>query len=301
MYDVLSVTAKRGQRPAFSLAEILVTLTILGIVGAIFTRILLSQGRFADQQNALRGARMVSRQAMNVLEAEIRMVQDSGGIDSATTDGRTIRVLVPYRFGLNCGVSGGRSVVSMLPVDSLSLAQARYAGFAWRSHTGTYTTVFRASALDDPITAGDPAQCTGSGASQAQIRTLSLNGRAGAVLSVTSQPTAPKGQAVFFFQRITYTFKTSTAFPSQLGLFRTAQGGAIDEIMAPFDTTARFRYFRRGAGNTSFVSVAAPPALALIRGIDIEFAGQSGYIPIGKVSPSKSTVRASIFFRNVRY
>ena len=147
MYDVLSVTAKRGQRPAFSLAEILVTLTILGIVGAIFTRILLSQGRFADQQNALRGARMVSRQAMNILESELRMVQDSGGIDSASTDGRTIRALVPFRFGLNCGVSGANTVVSMLPVDSLTLAQAKYAGFAWRNQLGVYQTVVPAAPL----------------------------------------------------------------------------------------------------------------------------------------------------------
>lgn len=294
MHHVLT-SSRRG----FTIVELVVAFTILALLGVLFTRVLMSQGRFTDQQNALRGARMVSRQAMNILESEIRMVQDSGGIDSASTDGKTIRVLAPYRFGLNCGVSGTATVVSMLPVDSLSLAQAKYAGFAYRTSGGIYRTIFPTAPLgaDSPSTSADPAQCTGALANQAQIKTLTLNGRAGAILDLKpSQAAAPKGQAVFFFQRITYTFKTSTAFPGQYGLFRTVQGGSNEEIMAPFDSSARFKYWTRGATS----SVSAPPALALIRGVDVVFAAKSTYTPEGKSAPSKSTVVASIFFKNVR-
>ncbi|MEX2179324.1 MAG: type II secretion system protein [Gemmatimonadaceae bacterium] len=289
----------RVTRLAFTLVEILVALSIVGIMGAMFTRMVLSQSRFTDQQNALRGARMVSRQAMHILESELRMVQDSGGIDLASDDGKTIRVLAPYRFGLNCGVADGRTIVSMLPVDSMTLAQATYAGFAWRSHGGRYTTVFPASPLgaDAPVVMADDAQCTGAGASQAQIQTLTLNGRAGAVLALTPpQPAAPMGQAVFLFQRITYTFRASTAHPGAVGLYRTVDGGASEELMAPFDAAARFKYWTRGATS----SVSAPPALGLIRGVDVVFAGRSSYTPVGRSSPSQSTVVASIFFRNVR-
>ena len=287
------------RRRGFTLTELLVAMTIFAILGALFTRALLTQGRFADQQNAARTSRMVARQGMNILESEIRMVQDSGGIDSASTNGKTIRVLVPYRFGLNCGVFGGKTVVSMLPTDSLTLAQARYAGFAWRSQLGRYTTVLPAAPLaaDAPATAATPAQCTGSGAGQAQIATLTLNGRTGAVLDITpAQASAPKGQPVFFFQRITYTFAASTLFPGQVGLYRTVQGGSAEEIMAPFDTLARFKYWTQSAS----ASVAAPPALALIRGVDVVFSAQSSYTPMGKTAPTRSTVVASIFFRNVR-
>jgi prepilin-type N-terminal cleavage/methylation domain-containing protein len=294
-----STPRPRASRPAFSLVEVLVALTILAIIGAIFTRILISQGRFTDQQNAQRGARTVSRQALNILESELRMVQDSGGIDSASTDGKTIRVLAPYRFGLNCGVSKGRQVASMLPVDSLTLAQAKYRGFAWRNNAGVYTTVFPNQPLgnDSPEVSGDVTQCTGSKGNEAQIKTLSINKRAGSILDLRPpQGSAPQGQTIYFFQRITYTFKTSTAFPGEYGLFRTVEGAAAEELMAPFDSTARFKYWTRGAA----ASVSAPPALGLIRGVDVVFAARSQYTPMGKTAPSKSTVVASIFFKNVR-
>jgi hypothetical protein len=289
---------RRRRRSGFSLAELIVAFTLLALLGATFARIMTSQGRFADQQNALRHARTVTRQGMNILLSEARMVQDSGGVDSASTDGKAIRLIVPYRFGLNCGVSGGKNVLSMLPVDSLMVAQAVYAGWAYRSAAGVYSVVTPAAPLgvDAPAASADAAQCTGSGSGQAQFRTLTLGARTGTVLDVPTVGAAPKGQAVFFYQRITYQFKTSTAFPGWNGLFRSVQGGPTDELVAPFDTSARFKYWTAGA----VASVATPPALALIRGVDIVFAGRSGYTAMGKTAPSMSTVVTSIFFKNVR-
>jgi prepilin-type N-terminal cleavage/methylation domain-containing protein len=296
---IVTPAGRHRSQPAFTIVEILVVLTILAIIGALLVRVMLSQGRFTDQQNALRGARMVSRQALNILESEIRMVQDSGGIDSASTDGKTIRLFVPYRFGLNCGVFFGKTFASMLPIDSLAAAQAKYAGFAWRDHVGIYHHILPPAPLGaDSIRAWPNAsECSGSGAGQAQLKTLTINGRSGQVFELRpAQAAAPKGQAVFVFQRLTYTFMASTAFPGQFGLFRTVQGGGSEEIMAPFDSTARFKYWTRSAT----ASVSAPPALPLIRGIDIVFAGRSSYTPMGKSAPAKSTVVATIFFKNVR-
>ena len=289
------LTRRRG----FSLAELMVAMTIVGILGAIFTRIIVSQGRFTDQQNAIRGARSVSRAAMNILSSEIRMVQDSGGIDSASTDGKAVRLLVPYRFGINCGVLGAKNVVSMLPIDSLTLAQAVYAGYAWRSPQGAYTVVTPGAPLgvDAPAAAGTPSKCTGSGSGEAQVRTLSMSGRSGQVLDISpTAPSALQGQIVFFYQRIIYKFAASTAFPGKIGLWRVVQGGATDVLMAPFDTSARFKYWTSGAT----ASVSAPPALPLIRGLDVVLNAQSRYTPQGRSSPSKSNVVASLFFRNVR-
>ena len=286
-------------RRGFSLAELMVSMTIIGILGAIFTKIIVSQSRFTDQQNAMRGARTVARQSMNILTSEIRMVQDSGGIDSASTDGKVVRLLVPYRFGINCGTFSGKNVVSMLPVDSLTLAQAVYAGYAWRSPQGPYTVVVPTAptGADAPVTASDASKCTGSGTGEARVRTLSISGRSGQVLDITpAASSALQGQIVFFYQRIIYKFAASTAFPGKIGLWRIVQNGATDELMAPFDTSARFKYWTSGAT----ASVSAPPALPLIRGLDVVLAAQSRYTAVGKKAPSKSTVVASLFFRNVR-
>jgi prepilin-type N-terminal cleavage/methylation domain-containing protein len=291
-----------ARRAGFSLAELIVAMVLLGILGAAFTRIMVTQGRFSDQQNALRSARTVSRQGMNILLSEARMVQDSNGVDSASADGKTIRFFVPYRFGINCGVSGTKNVVSMLPVDSATVAQAVYAGWAYRNNNGRYNRPSVAAPLgaDAPTTAASPAQCTGSGAGQAQIKTLTLNGRAGSVLDITpmtATTAAPMGEPVYFYQKVTYSFLPSTAFPGSNGLYRSVMGGSTEELAAPFDTSARFKYWTSGAA----ASVSAPPAnLDLITGVDVVFVARSIYTPMGKTAPSKTTVVTSIFFKNVR-
>src|SRR5205823_11952861 len=117
------------------LNEVLIALVILGIIGAAFTKLLATQNRFFDQQTNKRAARGIARNSMNVLMSDLRMLQDSLGVDSISTDGRVIRVRVPYRFGLFCGNSGSVSTVSVLPIDSGTFATAAYAGWAYRSPT----------------------------------------------------------------------------------------------------------------------------------------------------------------------
>ena len=56
------------------------------------------------------------------------------------------------------------------------------------------------------------------------------------------------GWPVFLYQQITYRFQTSTAYPGRIGLFRKVRRSEpaapiVDEIVAPFDTSAKFRFF----------------------------------------------------------
>jgi type II secretory pathway pseudopilin PulG len=285
--------APRRRRPGFSLVELLVAFTLVAILGLMLTRFLLAQSRFTEHQHALREARMVSRHALNILESELRMVQDSGGLEIAAADGKTIRALVPYRFGLFCGTIGTKSVVSMLPVDSLMLAQAVFAGYAWRSQAGAYTNVFTTA----PTTSTSSTQCTGSSSGQAGIRTFSLSGRSGTVMDVSTAATAATiGQPVYFFQRVTYEFKASTRMPGTYGLYRTVEGGTSEELLALFDADARFKYWTANAT----ASVAAPPAIALIRGLDVVLSAQSATATRATGEAATSEVVATIFFRNVR-
>ena len=284
----------RRMRRGFSLVELLVAFTLVAILGVMLTQFLLAQSRFTEHQHALQEARMVSRNALNVLESELRMVQDSGGLEVASADGRTIQALVPYRFGLYCGTVGLKSVASLLPVDSLMAAQAVFAGYAWRSQSGEYNNVFTTTA---PVASASTTQCTGNGAAQAGISTLTLNGRAGMVADLSPAATAAViGQPLFLFQRVAYEFKASARIPGTYGLYRTVEGGTSEELLALFDSTARFKYWTSNAT----ASVAAPPDVALIRGVDVVLAARSSEVRRSTGSPATSEIVATIFFRNVR-
>ena len=107
------------RRRGFTLVEMLVTLVILGIIGGALVKLVTVQGRFSQTQMALRSARNVSRDAMNIMLTDLRMVQDSGGLVAASRDSVTVRI--PLAFGLVCSTSGG-TTVALLPADAARTA-----------------------------------------------------------------------------------------------------------------------------------------------------------------------------------
>jgi hypothetical protein len=238
---------------------------------------------------------------MNVLLSDLRMVQDRGGIESAAADGKTVVIKVPYRFGLVCGTNASTTTVSMLPTDSAAVGMAQYAGFAWRdSLTATYTVVTPSApnTADAPVVSGNPSVCTGNGGGQANLRTYSLNGRTGDILDLKADASsgAQVGSPVFMWQRITYTFASSNQFPGLLGLWRNVDGAAPEELLGPFDGSAAFRFFVSGADT----SVVSPPAVSTIVGLDLVLNAISSRVVSNDSSHSRSTVRTSVFFKNVR-
>jgi prepilin-type N-terminal cleavage/methylation domain-containing protein len=294
------LTMRRNRSRGFTLNEVLIAMLIVGIIGAAATKLLASQSRFFDHETNLRAARTISRSSTNVLLADLRMVQDSGGVDSVVADGKLIRILVPYRFGLVCGTAANVTTVSLLPSDSGTVALSVYTGFAWRTGTGRYTYVSPASptTTDIPTLAATPATCTGAGAGQAQIRTVSTGGRPGDLLDLRSAAPsgAPVGAPVFLWERITYSFRASGVYPNRLGLWRNVQGGANEELMAPFDTSARFKFYKAGEDT----SRTAPPPVSDIRGLDLVLTAISPRSTSRDSVASRSRLVTSVFFKNVR-
>jgi prepilin-type N-terminal cleavage/methylation domain-containing protein len=288
------------RRPGFSLAEVMIALVVLGVVAGGMTKVLLNQNRFFDKMQNLRAARSVARNSMNIMLNDLRMAQDSGSIDSVTNDGKLMRLLVPYRYGLVCGTSGSVTTVSMLPVDSGTVGTSVYIGFAYRDPTtGRYVNVFPNNPLttDIPAAAADATVCTGSGAGQAQIGTVSVSGRAGSILDLKA-PAASGATAlspVYLFQRVTYSFRSSGVYAGKLGLWRNVQGGTNEEIMAPFDDASMFRYYQ-ASDDTARTTV---PALSDIRGVDIILSAVSPRSQ-SNASTSPSKMVTSVFFKNVR-
>lgn len=292
--------ARRGM----TLAEVLIALVLIGIVGAMFTKMLVAQGRFFNTQYAQRSARSVARAPMNILLSELRMVQDQGGVADAQADGKRVRLKVPYRFGVVCGTAGGATVATMLPVDEA--LSATYAGWAWRAVDGSYTELV----ATDPLGAEAPKDVTGQAAEAtcmaARIHKPVINvagggTKEGRVFELRPAGAAPTISPVFLWQYVAYEFKSSGAYPGQIGLYRIEADGTEAakevELMAPFDTSARFKFFVQGQDNSQ---IDVPASLATIRGLDLVLNGAAGAPTTPGGAPAVNKLTTAVFFKNVR-
>jgi prepilin-type N-terminal cleavage/methylation domain-containing protein len=293
--------ARRGM----TLAEVLIALLLIGIVGAMFTKMLVAQGRFFNHQYGQRSARSVSRAPMNFLLSELRMVQDLRGVDDAAADGKRVRLKVPYRFGIVCNTAGDATVASMLPVDSA--VSASYGGWAWRAVDGSYTELVAtdplgADSLRDVTGLAGEATCTAARIHKPVVSTAGGGTITGRVLELRPpSAAAPTISPVYLWQYVAYEFKASTAYPGRVGLYRVQADGTPGaqelELMAPFDTSARFKFFVPGQ-DTSQVEV--PADLTTIRGMDLVLNGAAGGAASAGSTPAVNRVTTAVFFKNVR-
>ena len=124
----------------------------------------------------------------------------------------------------------------------------------------------------------------------------------GKVVLVT--PALPNGSGlgapVFLYSRVRYEFKASAAVPGKLGLYRTqiAPGGGetSEELVAPFASTAKWRFF---VVTNSNVAQDNPPAqLSNLRGLELHLDGTSEYITAGLASYESAPFTTAVFFKN---
>jgi prepilin-type N-terminal cleavage/methylation domain-containing protein len=275
--------ARRG----FTLIELLVALVLFGIVGALFTRLMTVQGRFFDRQGMGNAARNVSRASLNRVVSDFRMIEATGGVIAATSTSLTLNI--PFAIGVMCANANGGTVLSLLPVDSTTYANAGFYGYAWRNFiTGAYSYVNLAA-----DSTGNPAVCTGVGI------TMVPNGK-----TVLITPALPAngglGTPVFLYSKIRYEFKASTAVPGKLGLYRTTirPNGTqtSEELVAPFANTASWKFFAVNGG--SVAQVNPPGNLADLRGLELHLDGISENIAPGRVANETAPFTTAVFFKN---
>jgi prepilin-type N-terminal cleavage/methylation domain-containing protein len=282
-----TLRARRG----FTLIELIVGIVIFAIVGALFTRLLTVQGKFYDRQGMGNAARNVSRASLNRIVSDFRMIEATGGVIAASSTSLTIRI--PFAIGVVCGTSGVGTVVSLLPVDSTTYANAGFYGYAWRNFsTGAYAYVEN-PATEANADAPQTAVCTAK-----QITTVPK----GKVVFVT--PVAPAGAGlgapVFLYSRVKYEFKASVAVPGKLGLWRTniAPNGALatEELVAPFANTASWKFFTVNGGTVA--QAAAPGNLADMRGLELHLDGISETIAAGLTANEQAPFTTAVYFKN---
>lgn len=277
------MSARRG----FTLAELMVTMVIMGIVGIAVTKLFVSQSRFYDQETQLRRARFVSRTATNAALSDLRMVEGTGGVVSATSTRVTLRV--PYALGIACASNGAQTTLSLWPVDSTVYATAGFSGYAWRDSLGNYTYVETgASVVTDNV-----AVCTGANVGvlvQGQVEAVRPPLPAGIPAATLV------GTPIFLEQQVTYEFKNSVALPGRVALWRTiVQTGQTDELVAPFDTSAKFRFFVVGVDTAQS---AVPSPLNTMRGLELNLNSQSEHAPEGTAKPKQAQAVTAVFFNN---
>ncbi|MHB0962721.1 MAG: PulJ/GspJ family protein [Gemmatimonadaceae bacterium] len=269
--------ARRG----FSLIELLITLVLVAIIGVAAGRMLMSQTRFYSRLAGQKDARSVTRNARNIIQTELSMVEAGTGVVAASND--SVRVRMPYAWGVYCK----SDKMMMLPVDSAMYAMAVFAGYAIKDTTPagqfTYTT-----STTTP-SSGSATDCTDPPVSI----TAPTNG-----LYMQLSPSVPvattAGSPMFLYQEVTYKFAASGIVSGKRGLFRRVANGAAEELLAPFDTTAKFRFYSL----YDDVAQTAVPPLINIRGIELMLDAQSPTRTSGQANPETASIKTAIFFRN---
>jgi prepilin-type N-terminal cleavage/methylation domain-containing protein len=269
-------------RQGFSLAELLVGMVVAGIIAASVVQLMAVQSQFFNRQEGRSSARAVARSATNIMMADLRMLETSSGVVAAAANDITLRV--PYAFGIVCGSSGTATTVVLQPIDSVVAAEAGFSGYAALDVNGNYN--YAETGTSVTYVASPPALCTTNGIT-------SPGGRA-----VTVSPPAPGavvGSPFFLFQRVTYTFGNSVSMPGRIGLFRTIVGRNLtEELVAPFDATARFRFYVAG----STVPQDNPPAsLADLRGLELQLFARNERVT-SAAAEELAPLTTAVFFKN---
>ena len=296
--------SNRGRR-GFTIVEIITSLVIIAIIGIAMTKLIVGQTRAFQFDNGGRRARAAARSAMNILITDLRMTQDNGGVTYVDPANHRVDVRVPTVFGFACENSGTSVVVSMVPVDSFQRVSSKYGGYAYRdSTTGLYTYV--AAAFTDTIQAANVSRCHGGGVG-IFADTTGIAGRTGGVFIASALGVAlvPIGAPVFVWQTVSYEFKNSQIYPGRYGLYRTVRGRAntdttADELIAPFNTTARFYYYAQSPYATRDTALWTAPALNNIRGFKIYLPAESSDTMPTRNTPISAAVTTAVFFKNTR-
>ena len=278
------VRARRG----FTLAELLISMVMIGILGAALTRMVVKETRFSNRQVLQRNARAVSRGALNIMTSELRMAEQSsafaGGVPLPTATSFTVNV--PWAVGLRCTATA----VLIIPVDSVVAVMGRTRTVAVgvrQAANGNYLLQPNVTATP----AADVAACTGAGliATGANAMPQLQQWNLSAPLT-----TGGLGSPIMLYYRVTYSFANSTIVTGRTALWRQVTGEAAEELVYPFASTSTFGYY---TGLNRMPGVI-PADLTTVTGIQLNLLGQSERNAGGQAAPESANLSTAIFFRN---
>jgi prepilin-type N-terminal cleavage/methylation domain-containing protein len=102
------------RRPGFTLAEMLVAMVLLAIIGGVVMRVVTRQQRFYRGVSDVMDQRSQMRQAMSILANDLRQMSSAGGDILALSDS-AIDFQATIGHGIACNIQGGRTQVDLPP------------------------------------------------------------------------------------------------------------------------------------------------------------------------------------------
>lgn len=268
------------KRRGFTLAELLVVIVVMAVLGTALMQLMVNNSRFVSRQEAQLEARQTARAAFLVMSTELRMVTD-GGLLAADSDSVTVRV--PYVFGITCEESGGATIASLMPADSMEYASATADGVALLGSSGSYT--FPSGGITVASSTQTSACTTDS------IRTIA----GGRLVALSKTGIATPGTLFYLYETVTYRFGSSTTFPGRTALWRRAGSSAATEMLAPFNAASGFGFLV----GSRLTSQSTPPAqLSTVQGLELRLYAESVATPNGASTPSQFDLRTNVKFLN---
>lgn len=257
-------------------------MVVMAILGSALARILINNSRFVSRQDAMLSARESARAAMNTMLAELRGVSN-GGVIAVARD--SVRVRVPVAFGVLCRTVPPNTIASLMPYDSAMYAGAALEGVAWLDDLGNYNFVTGVISIT-----GSSSQTT---CDQDSIKVIP----GGQLVAISRPNLGQPGRLFYLYQTVTYRFGNSADMPGRRALWRRAGNAAAEEIVAPFDTAASFRFL---LGPRLTPSSTVPAVLDSVRGLQIRLVGASDYTPQGESRYQTFDMTTHVAFLNQR-
>lgn len=287
---------RRTGPAGFTLIELVISMTVLAILGAAAMRMLGGSARLNERQEAAQRSRAVIRGAAARLSNELRAVpvpwpgMPVTGIELATAD--SVQARVPYALAVFCDLQSGVATFSVLPRDTAISRFSEHAGLLVRADP----EYFRWAPTPSP-TAGTAARCTGTPGIQTLPggTVVQLPAPAGGALATALAGTR-EGQTVHFVRRVRYVFRRGAR--TALVRVSLSESGATlssEELAAPFDAASRFNYV---VGGYATPRIPASSELSIVYGITA-LLRSSGDETVRDGGPTDATFATTIMLQNV--
>lgn len=231
----------RPSRRGVTIAELLVVLVIMGIVGGVIMRVILRQQRFYASAAEISLTRGDLRDMATLLPTDLRAISSSGG-DIYTMTDSSIDFRLPIGVSAICQLGAGLGSV-IIPPASLA-SRSGVTSWITAPVSGDSVLIYDEGATsattDDVwrpykiIAAPAAASCpTATG-----FTTTAAEAAAGLSVFISSAlpATTPQGSSIVFFRRAHYALFTTTTGQVMLGYFDCPGGtcSAMTPVAGPF-------------------------------------------------------------------